>query len=543
MKSELKIQDMLNELNPELQTLMPFISKSISELNTKLAKSGLEEKSKDLFSEKQSVLITYADQFQNENQNVFENLSHFMIEELAGSCTYVHLLPFYPWTSDDGFSPVDYKIVDPDLGDWGHVDSIPFPKMYDCVFNHISQKSETFQKALAGDLKAQEQFHVFSREEYEDKDFQENLKKVVRPRTSPLLSPYQMGEVGKYVWTTFSSDQVDTNLAHPEMLRYILESFFLYIEKGARMLRVDAVPFMWKELGTACSHHPKTHLFVKFLRALLEEINVPVLLITESNVPHEENITYWGNGEDEAHVIYNFSLAPLVLHALEFENAKTLKKWSENVFNIPSGVTYLNFTATHDGIGMRGLEGLVPDEDVEVLCQRALERGGQIGKKTSRDGSIRPYELNITWASMMKSSEISDEDYIRKVVNSHGIVMFFPGIGAHYVHNFLGTENWQEGFKESNIARRLNRQKMNYPIDDGKIDNRIREGLVSLTRLKNNDDAFHPKAKFNLIDSHDEVLAFARQGKTSTRKLYFNMSSSKVEQGGLMLEPFELKII
>lgn len=537
-----KIKEMLMELNPELVGLIPFISERINTLNKNLSKNeGSEEE--NIFSEKQTVLITYADQFQNSQNNVFEALGEFMTKDLEGACTYVHLLPFYPWTSDDGFSPTDYLKVDPELGDWKDLDSIPFPKMYDCVFNHISQKSEAFQKALSGDLEAQNQFHVFEREDYEREDFQENLKKVVRPRTSPLLTPYEMGGIGKYVWTTFSDDQIDTNLAHPQMLHYILESFFLYIEKGARMLRVDAVPFMWKELGTSCSHHPKTHLFVKFLRGLLDEIHVPVLLITESNVPHAENITYWGNGDDEAHVIYNFSLAPLVLHALEFEKAEVLKNWSQDVFDIPKGVTYLNFTATHDGIGMRGLEGLVPDNDVDYLCHCALERGGQIGKKTSRDGSIRPYELNITWASMMKSSGLSQEDYIRKVTHSHAIVMLLPGIGAHYVHNFIGTPNWQEGFEKSGIPRRLNRKKLSFPLIDDEVNHSVRNGLITLTKLKNADDAFHPKASFELIESPEEVFAFSRIGRTSSKKVYFNMSSKEVEVNGVVLSPFDLKIL
>ncbi len=538
-----KIQDQLRELAPQLEELVPYLQERLEELNKTLTRDPLYGQKERLFSEKQTLLITYADQFQNQGENVFDSLKSFMENDLHGSCSYVHLLPFNPWTSDDGFSPIDYQKVDPDLGTWDDVERIPFPKMYDCVFNHISQKSEFFQRALTGDIEAQKLFHIFSEEEYGQPDFQENIKKVVRPRTTPLMSPYKMGEVDKYAWTTFSSDQIDTNLTHPEMVRYIFESFFLYIEKSARMLRVDAVPFMWKELGTNCTHHPKTHLFVKLLRSLIDEIKVPILLITDSNVPHQENITYWGSGEDEAHVIYNFSLAPLVLHGLEFGTAHFLKKWAQDVFNIPKGVTFLNFTATHDGIGMRGLEGIVDDEDIDKLCRAALERGGQVGKKTSRDGSFRPYELNITWSSMMKSPDLSQEDWLRKVIHSHALVMFLPGIGAHYVHNFLGTLNWQEGLKESGIARRLNRKKVAYPLELKDEQWQVLERLVEWTQFKNSHKAFHPKASFELISCPEQVFAFSREFEGQVKRVYFNLSCELVKFDDVELLPYDLKVL
>ncbi len=531
-----KINSILEALNPDFLALSTFIERNVE----RLKKSTNES---EIFSEKHNVLITYADQFQSKDKTPLQSLNHFLNDDLKGCMSHVHILPFYPWTSDDGFSSICFKNVSSDYGSWDDVSNIKQDKMFDCVFNHVSSENEFFKEALKGSKKHQDMFHIVEKERYEQEDFQELIPLIVRPRTSPLFSEYEFNDGMKYVWTTFSKDQVDTNIGNLDMVRYILESLFLYIEKGATFFRIDAVPFMWKELGTNCSHLPKTHLFVKLMRSIVEEIGSNMLIITESNVPHEENITYWGNGDDEAHVIYNFSLAPLVLHSLVFKDATYINEWANNVFNIGEKVTYLNFTATHDGIGMRGLEGVVPESDVEVLCELAQEQGGQIGKKRSRDGSIKPYELNCTWASILDDESLDEESQIRKIVNSHAIVMFFPGIGAHYVHNFFGTKNWQEGFKESGIARRLNRKKLQYPLDLSSREEKIKSLLIELINMKSSNEAFHPKASFEVVDAGKSVLSFIRERNGKKSQVYFNLSESEISTKEVTLKPYELLIV
>ncbi len=471
------------------------------------------------------------------------NLGEFLNEDLDRSVSNVHILPFYPWTSDDGFSSICFKQVSEDYGSWDDIAKIKQDKMFDCVFNHVSCQNEFFQEALKGSKKHEEMFHIVDKKKYLSDEFQEQISLVVRPRTSPLFSKYNFDGEDKYVWTTFSKDQVDTNIGNVDMLKYLLETLFLYIEKGATFFRIDAVPFMWKELGTNCSHLPKTHLFVKLFRAIVEEIGSDMLIITESNVPHHENITYWGEGDDEAHVIYNFSLAPLIIHAMTFKDSKFITKWAQNVFDIGSNVTYLNFTATHDGIGMRGLEGIVPESDVQVICERAKKKGGQIGEKKSRGGNIKPYELNCTWASYLREESESEDLFIKKVVNTHALAMFYPGIGAHYVHNFFGTLNWEEGFKKSGIARRLNRKKFNYPIDYSKTEKIIKNDLIKLIKFKSENEAFHPKASIEVVESIPEVVRFRRKRNESHIEVIFNLTSKNLNVDGISLSGYELKLL
>lgn len=517
------IRNILEELNPDLTELYPFIQAKIEELSDKLPKR------KELFNEQNSILITYADQFQQEGRAPLKALNDFIEKDLEGVVSHVHLLPFSPWTSDDGFSCIDYQEVEASYGTWDDIESIKKGKMFDCVFNHLSSSSPFFQKALTGDEKAQAMFHIYSDKEYQSIEFQGNIKKVVRPRALPLFTPFDFNGEKKWAWTTFSEDQVDTNLNNKDMLRHLLESFFLYIEKGAVFFRVDAVPFMWKELGTSCSHHRKTHLFVKLLRAIIDEFEAGLLLITESNVPHHENITYWGNGSDEAHIIYNFTLSPLLLHAITFESSKYFSHWANGVFNTSPKTTYLNFTATHDGIGLRGVEGIVPEEDVQVLCDIVEDKGGFVGKKTGRDGTVKPYELNITWANFMQNDELSEEEFIKKVAHSQSLVMFFPGIGAHYAHNFLGTMNWLEGYENSGIPRRLNRKKLNYPIAYTDFSLALKTRMVNLIRKKEGNPVFSPKAHFEIVDLGEKVIAFYRWIENKKTLVIFNLTKDMLE--------------
>ncbi len=531
-----KIKILLESINRDFLSLVPFIEENINSLKQ-------QDNCLEAFSEQQTVLITYADQFQNDKQSHLKSLDEFLTNDMQNLCSHVHILPFYPWTSDDGFGPNNYHEVSEEYGTWEDIDNIHAHKMFDCVFNHLSSQSDIFQKALKGDWISKQMFHTFSEDEYNDPMFQHQMKIIVRPRTSPLLTPYDFNGETRYVWTTFSADQVDTNLDHPEMMKYILESFFLYIEKGAKFFRIDAVPFLWKKLGSNCSHLHKTHLVVQLFRAIVDAIGSDLLIITESNVPHFENISYFGTGANEAHVVYNFSLAPLVLHALTFKTSHWINEWIKDVFDIPKGVTYLNFTATHDGIGMRGLEGLVPEVEVEMMCDATRSLNGRVGMKQSRSGEEKPYELNITWASYLESITNDIDLHTKLVVNSHAFVMFFPGIAAHYVHNFFGTQSWIEGRELTGVARTVNRKKLKYPLSLNDKESKVFTGLKEWIKLKSARKCFHPKADIELLSFDDRVISFKRTYKNESAEVYFNITAETLTANGHKLEAFDLLVL
>ncbi|PJF38844.1 MAG: hypothetical protein CUN55_16105, partial [Phototrophicales bacterium] len=246
-------------------------------------------------TERDVVLITYADTLQQKNVPPLETLYQFSVEHFKGFISAIHLLPFYPASSDDGFSVIDYYMVDPDFGTWEHIQRLgqEFDLMFDAVINHMSAKSDWFRRFLNQEQEYAQAFVTATP--------QDDLSKVVRPRTSPLLTAFTRpnGET-IHVWTTFSADQVDLNYHDPQTLLRVLDVLLFYVQHGARFLRLDAIAFLWKELHTPCIHLPQTHAIIQLVRAVFDEIAPHVLLITETNVPHDENISYFGNGYNEA---------------------------------------------------------------------------------------------------------------------------------------------------------------------------------------------------------------------------------------------------
>ncbi len=524
------IKKLLNKINPEFDSLCDYIDGRIQKITKK--------NPKPFFSENTNFLITYADQFQNYQDKPLQLLSQYIDNEFDEAFSHIHILPFYPWSTDDGFSPIDYQKVDPNYGDWSDIENFSQEIMTDCVFNHISSKSVFFQKAIEGDKKAQSMFHCFDQEQVNSAEFQKAIQKVVRPRTNPLMSEYN----GKYYWTTFSADQIDTNVNNIEMFRYILDSFFLYLEKGIRCFRIDAIPFVWKELGTTCSHLDNTHNFVKLFRAIGDAIDDEIIIATESNVPHHENISYFGN-DDEAHLVYNFSLAPLILHALMFRTNIHLVEWASLVFRTSKTTSFLNFTSSHDGIGLRGLEGLVSYTDIEELCEIAKNKNGQIGYKRSRNGKEYPYELNITWASFLKSEMFTDEENYLRILNSHLICLFFPGIPAMYIHNLYSSENWTEDFEESGIARRLNRKKFDLPLELDESTKNMKDSLLGWLKWKMQQKALAPHAELKMRNYQRNVLSLERISSSQSIRVHWNLTGEKQTVNDRELCPFGLIVI
>ncbi len=340
-------------------------------------------------SEKDVILITYGDQIKEVNKPPLESLHGFIKQYMEESISGIHILPFYPYTSDDGFSVTDYFQVNPDLGVWGHVEEMAqdFDLMFDAVINHISAKSEWFQEYINGNA-AYEDFFI-------EADPALDYSSVRRPRALPLLSPYATSRGTKYIWTTFSEDQIDLNYQSEKVLLKIIQLLFFYIAKGARYLRLDAIGFLWKEQNTSCIHLDKTHKIIQLFRDIFEAVAPDTVIITETNVPHKENISYLGDGSNEAHMVYQFPLPPLTLHTFLTGNARILLEWAEAISPLSEQTTFFNFLASHDGIGVTPVKEILTEEEIEEMVEKVQEYGGYVSYKNNGNGTKSPYELNI----------------------------------------------------------------------------------------------------------------------------------------------------
>jgi hypothetical protein len=330
------------------------------------------------WDQRTAVLITYGDSLREPDRPPLETLKTFADGRLRDAFSAVHVLPFFPSSSDDGFSVVDYREVRPDLGHWEDVKALGahFDLMFDLVLNHVSRQSEWFRVWAEGDAPYRDFFL--------ETDPLLDLSQVVRPRSLPLLTPVRRNGQEVHLWTTFSADQIDLNFGQPDVLFEFLDILFGYIAAGARIIRLDAIAFLWKRPGTSCLHLAETHEVVKLMRDIVDVAAPSVWLLTETNVPHQENISYFGAG-DEAHLVYQFSLPPLLLHALQTGSGRYLTKWAAALGAPPAGCTYLNFTASHDGIGVRPLQGLLPEEELERVLERVRARGGQVSTRRAGD--------------------------------------------------------------------------------------------------------------------------------------------------------------
>ena len=238
-----------------------------------------------------------------------------------------------------------------------------------------------------------------------------------------------------------------------------------YVEHGADILRLDAIAYLWKDIGTSCIHLPQTHMMVKLFRAILDAVAPHVLLITETNVPHRENISYFGDAGDEAQIVYNFSLPPLLLHCILTEDVGYLRRWAKTLVLPDRRTTFLNFTASHDGIGVRPLEGIIPSKEIDTLVTVVTSNGGAVSYKQNPDGTESPYELNITYVDAVRGDgNGGDAMHARRFLATQSIALVLPGVPAIYIHSLLGSRNWDEGVRRTGRARTINRATLD--MDD-----------------------------------------------------------------------------
>jgi glucosylglycerate phosphorylase len=477
-------------------------------------------------SEADSILITYGDQFQERGKPPLQTLTEFLTLHLKDDISSVHILPFYPYSSDDGFSVIDFYQVDPSLGSWDEIAQLGkhFRLMFDAVVNHISRQSDWFRRFKQGHKKYQDYFITV--------DPGTDLSKVVRPRALPLLTPVETNKGTQYVWTTFSDDQIDLNYANPQVLLEMINVLLFYGERGAEIIRLDAIAYLWKEIGTNCLHLPQTHAVVKLMRAVMDAVAPAVLLITETNVPHEENISYFGDylpgthRTDEAQMVYQFPLAPLVLHTFHRGNTQALSRWTAALQRPSPGKTFFNFIASHDGIGVNPARGILDEAEIQDLVDRTEKHGGRVSYKNNPDGSKSVYELNITFFDALNNPHAPEEEVdIRRFIAAQVIMLSLAGVPGIYVHSLFGSRNCQSCVEDSGRARSINRQKFHTPDleaeleETGSLRQQVFSRYLHLLRLRKQQPSFHPAGDQQVLTLSDEIFALLRSSPDGKEKL------------------------
>ena len=471
-------------------------------------------------------LITYANSIVKKDQIPLESLHNFLNTYVKRTINSVHILPFFPYCSDDGFAVIDYYQVNKSIGDWNNIQAIAndYRLMADLVINHCSSESEWFDNFKKGGGKGHDYFYTAPSNA--------SIAEVVRPRTSSLLRETETSNGIQYVWCTFSHDQVDLDFRNPQVLKEFIQIIRHYLDNGISIFRLDAVAFLWKKLGTNCVNLPETHEVVRLIRTLIEHTEPNAIIITETNIPNKENLSYFGNA-NEAHSIYNFSLPPLLLNTLVTGNCRYLKQWIMSMPPAQNGTTYFNFIASHDGIGLRPAEGLLSESEIALLISTMQSFGGKISWRAGENGVKKPYEINIALFDALQGTIAgSDEWAIARFICAHAIMLALEGIPAFYIHSLLATGNDEEKFEQTQENRSINRHQWDYESLKRELENEISQHYQIFTQLnkiiniRQQQKAFHPNATQFTLHMTEQLFGFWRQSMDRQQSIFciYNIS-------------------
>ncbi len=470
------------------------------------------------FTGKDMVMITYGDLLRGEKHSPLASLAYFLQRPLKDIINTIHILPFFPYSSDRGFSITDFKSVDPKLGSWEDIHEIgkEFKLLFDGVLNHASAESEAFQEFLNDHPRFRNAVIYYPSP---DALKHEHKKLIRRPRTSDILTKFDSINGPVYVWTTFSPDQIDLNYKNPRVLLFVIGVLLLYVRHGADIIRLDAVTYLWEQLGTDCASLEQTHEIIKLFRDVLDVVAPEVAILTETNVPHEENVSYFGNGYDEAQMVYNFALPPLVLHTFYTGDATTLSRWAGSLVYPSNETTFFNILDTHDGIGLQGAKNILSREEIDAMVEKATgEYNAFVSYKTGADGKDEPYEINSTWYGALNRKDSGETlaFQVKRFVASRCVAFALRGVPGIYFHGMAGTDNDPEVVRKSGIKRDINRTV----IDEKDLDKALQDTEsklshmrrhlreIALIRVRNR--VFHPNGEQKILMLSSGVFSVLR---------------------------------
>jgi len=465
------------------------------------------------------ILITYANTFINQKKAPLKNLKNFLSKYIKKIINSVHILPFFPYSSDDGFAVIDFTKVNEGFGSWSDIERIAkkYKLMTDVVINHCSSRSQWFEQ-FKNNQKPGVNFFL-------ELPKKTNTKKVIRPRTSDLLQEFNTASGKKYVWCTFGPDQPDLNYQNPEVMIEMLTIIKSYLDKGSQILRLDAIAFLWKDLNTNCINLNEAHEFVRLIRTLIDHYSDKAYLITETNIPNLENLSYFGN-RNEAHLVYNFALPPLIMHSLLNNSSHKLKQWLMRMPPAMFGTTYLNFIASHDGIGLRSVENILEKSEIDALISNATKANGKISYRT-RGHISEAYEINI---SLFDAFKYHIEDGLDRMQNqrficAHTIMLAMEGIPAFYIHSLLATKNDYKKLLHTSQNRSINRHQWSVDDLEKKLSSRSHHKkiffeLLRLIEVRKKQRAFHPNATQFTLEINESIFGLWRQSLDREQSIF-----------------------
>ena len=508
----------------------------------------INKKSSINISQNTILVISYGDSITDVGKKSLKVFRSFFNKYLRNYFNSVHFLPFYPSSSDSGFAVKDHYKIDSRLGSWSDINK--FSKttniMADLVINHASSRGLWFANFLKNKSPGKNYFFTVN------KKF--NVSKVIRPREHRLLKKIKLFNKNQYLWRTFSPDQIDLNFKNPKVLMRFLKIIINSLKHGVSIFRLDAIAYLWKENGTKCINHNNTHNIIKFIRFFSEQLNTKSLIITETNLPEKENLSYFGN-QDEANWIYNFSLPPLIVYSFLFEDSLKITQWSKKLKKTKKNNNYLNFIASHDGIGMRPIEGLINNIQLKKLFSRLKKNGGEFSYRRIQGKSKKVYEANITLCNAFEKTDFDKKGkyFLERFISAHAIMFAFEGIPAVYFNSIFGTANDNSKYIISGNKRDLNRYRWKKVRLEKLLNNKSSKqtiyykNMVYLLNVRKKQKAFHPDASQITLKLGSKIFAIKRLSidkkqsiicltNVTSRKQFINLNINKNKFKNLLMD-------
>ena len=488
-------------------------------------------KKKLTISEKTSLVICYGDNINSNQKSSIQVFQNFFKKNLNKYFNAIHFLPFYPSSSDSGFAVKDHYKIEKRIGNWSDIKKISKNShvMADIVINHSSARGLWFKNFLKKKRPGKDYFLTVNSKF--------NTSKVVRPRDHKLLKKIDIFGKSDFLWRTFSADQIDLDFKNPSVLLRFIKIMVHLVSNGVTIFRLDAIAYLWKKNGTNCINLKQTHEIVKLLRLISNLLNVETIIITETNLPEKENLSYFGKN-DEANWIYNFSLPPLLIHAFLFENSSYLNKWSKKLPNAKFQNSYLNFIASHDGIGMRPTEGILKEKSLNNFLKRLKKNGSKFSYRKVQNKSKKVYEANITVFNALKKSDTDPNGkfFLERYIAAHAIMISFEGVPAIYFNSLFGKSNDEAKYVITGNNRDINRYKWNYENitknlkDKNSKQSIFYQNLGKLLEIKRKQKAFHPNAKRLNINLGSKLFCFKRTSLDKKQTIISITNCSSVDQ-------------
>ena len=449
-------------------------------------------------------LITYADRLGGSD---IKALHRLLKGPLAGLFGGVHLLPFYYpiHGADAGFDPIDHTKIDPCLGSWADIKELgqDVDLMADLIVNHVSSSSPQFlDYSEKGDASIYKDMFLTMDSIFPNGATETDLLTIYRPRPGLPFSYATLNNHQKrLLWTTFSKQQIDINVMHPQSKEYLQSVLRTLHDNGISMVRLDAIGYAVKKPGTSCFMIPETFAFIEYLTQQAAALEIEVLLEVHSHFRRQIEIAR------QVDRVYDFALPPLVLHAIFNQTARYLKQWLE--ISPRNAITVLD---THDGVGVIDIgvdssdpqdgPGIIPTEELDALVEKIhTNTKGQSRLATGAAASnLDLYQVNCTFYDALGRN---DRDYLL----ARAIQFFVPGVPQVYYVGLLAGENDMTLLTQSGVGRDINRHFYTPDEIERAIRRPVVQSLFDLIRFRNRHPAFC--GSFSMPETPDSGITLA----------------------------------